>query len=283
MPSIFGPRGLRTPDLNGHSSMSLDLPMTICFRVTRYCNARCGFCLAPPDGSHPDGNTLAHRIDWLLSRGVKTVHFCGGEPTIHPALPQLLARVHARGAKTKLTTNAIALPDALLPILRAIGTEVKVSVHGDREHHDKIVGRVAFDSTTRNLRRLLDARVSTSVQTTVVAHGTWVVDWVAEFCLGEGVRRLSILPFIPRGSGYSRRSEYGLSIAERSALRRHVKSRRRALTGRLDVRWLDFTARPTHVVEADGRVVLEGATDSMDSILCEIPKATQNSIRADGD
>src|SRR5688572_13919785 len=96
-----------------------DLPTAICFRVTRYCNARCGFCLAPPDGHHPDAETLADRIDWLLSRGVKTIHFCGGEPTIHPGLVKLLGHVRARGRRTKLTTNAIEISDALVTALRA--------------------------------------------------------------------------------------------------------------------------------------------------------------------
>jgi molybdenum cofactor biosynthesis enzyme MoaA len=82
-----------------------ELPLAICFRVTRYCNARCGFCLAPPDGAHPDPSILIHRLNWLADRGVATIHFCGGEPTIHPALPQLIAHVHRHGGKTKLTTK----------------------------------------------------------------------------------------------------------------------------------------------------------------------------------
>jgi hypothetical protein len=71
--------------------------------------------------------------------------------------------------------------------------------------------------------------------------------------------------------GYARRNEYGLSSSERRTLRELVASKRRALNGRLDVRWLDFTARPVHVVEPDGRVVLEGATEGMDKVLCHIP------------
>lgn len=248
-----------------------DLPPVICFRVTRYCNARCGFCLAPPDGTNPPALTLTQRIDWLLAHGVKTIHFCGGEPTIHPALPELLAHVRTRGAKTRLTTNGIVITDTLLTALRAAGSQVKVSLHGDREHHDTIVGREAFDRTTGNVRRLVAAHVSTSVQTTVVAGGAWVVDWVAEFCLRAGVRRLSILPFIPRGSGYDRRAEYELAEFERHALHEHVTRKRREFNGRLDVRWLDFTARPIHVVEPDGRVVLEGATEAMDKVLGQIP------------
>jgi MoaA/NifB/PqqE/SkfB family radical SAM enzyme len=91
-----GDRCQRSGAVPGVSGVTLDLPPAICFRITRYCNARCGFCLAPPDGAHPDADTLMHRIDWLAEHSVRTIHFCGGEPTIHPALPQLIAHATAR-------------------------------------------------------------------------------------------------------------------------------------------------------------------------------------------
>jgi MoaA/NifB/PqqE/SkfB family radical SAM enzyme len=254
--------------------MTIDLPAAICFRVTRYCNARCGFCLAPPDGAQPDPETLIHRLDWLIDRGVKTIHFCGGEPTIHPALPRLIAQVHRRGAKTKLTTDGIALSDDVVAALRTAGVRVKVSLHGNREHHDRILGRQAFDRTTRNLRRLVAAGVHTSVQTTVVAGHSWV----AEFCLHNKARQLSIPRFIPRGSGKDRRGEYKLTSAERAALRKTVARKRRESGGRLDVRWLEFTAQPVPVVEANGRIILEHATETMDTLICQIPTVTSERL-----
>lgn len=94
--------------------LEFQLPPTVCFRITRNCNARCSFCLAPPDGWHPAEPTLRFRLDWLLERGVRVIQFCGGEPTIHEALPQLIAYVHKRGAKTVLSSIAIAIAGALL-------------------------------------------------------------------------------------------------------------------------------------------------------------------------
>jgi MoaA/NifB/PqqE/SkfB family radical SAM enzyme len=134
-----------------------------------------------------------------------------------------------------------------------------------------MVGRKAFEHTTRNLRRLIAAGIRTSVQTTVVAGAQEVVEWVAGFCLETKIRRLSIMPFIPRGNGLDRREAYEMSSVQRRALRELVAQKRRALSGRLDLRWLDFTARPIHVVEADGRVILEGATEAKDDVLCQIP------------
>jgi MoaA/NifB/PqqE/SkfB family radical SAM enzyme len=249
---------------------NFQLPATVCFRVTRYCNARCGFCLAPPDGAHPSALVLKQRIDWLVGRGVKVVHFCGGEPTIHPALGELLMHTLARNCGSRLTTNGIVSPEPLLPALRAARTKVKVSLHGDRAHHDAIIGRTGFDLTTRHLRQLVAAGIATGVQTTVVAGGEWVLDWVADFCLAEHVRQLCILPFIPRGNGYRTQVEYGLTPARRGQLREAVRRKRHALQGRVDVRWLDFSSQAVPVVEADGRVVLERASEPMDTVLGEI-------------
>ena len=76
---------------------------------------------------------------------VRTIHFCGGEPTIHPALAELLKHVHTRGGKNRLTTNAIVIPNSLLPVLRTTATEVKVSLHGDQDHHNSNTPRATLN------------------------------------------------------------------------------------------------------------------------------------------
>jgi MoaA/NifB/PqqE/SkfB family radical SAM enzyme len=251
-----------------------ELPPMICFRVTRFCNARCGFCLAPPDGGiHPPVSLLKGHIDWLFEKGVKTIHFCGGEPTIHRDLPGLINYVKERGKKSKLTTNGISMPDKLIDALDKANTQVKISLHGDKDHHNLMVGCNAYDDTTATLRRLLAARVYTSIQTTIVANHLHIVDWTIQFCLDNGIKRVSFLPFIPRGSGNLTKDRFQLSPAERRELRNLVTQKRRQLISRIDIRLLDFNARPIHVVEPDGRVILESATEAMDTLLYQIPSA----------
>ncbi len=251
--------------------MPLKLPDRICFRVSRCCNARCVFCLAPANGDMVDGNTLVHRIDWLLSHGVRGFDFCGGEPALHPELPRLLAHVHGRRKKAGITTNGIEMSDALLSALHTTKSRVKVSLHGDRTHHNTMVGCDAFDMTTATIRNLLRIGIATSVQTTVVAGETWVVDWLIDFCQTTGIRRLSILPFLPRGTGLARQEHLGFSTAQRCTLHNHVTARRRALNGRLDLRWLSLSVRPIPVVEVDGSIILEGPTEMRDRLICRIP------------
>lgn len=263
------------------SNHSPKLPEVICFRITRNCNARCRFCLAPPEGDQPSETTLKRRIDWLLAHGVKIIHFCGGEPTIHPALTELLSYVQRQGGKSRLTTNAIAISEKLLSRLRATNTEVKVSLHGDQDHHNAILGVTSFQHTINNIKRLLTAGIRTSIQTTIVAGQSEAIDWVIDYCLQNGIKRLSLLPFIPRGNGNNCRDEFSLTAQQRRALRDQIKKRRHTLNGRLDLRWLDFSAHTLHVVEANGDIILEAATETMDKKLCRIPDANTDLSKAE--
>lgn len=253
--------------------MRAGFPDTVCLRVSRRCNASCGFCLAPSDGAAADPATLKYRVDWLLDRGVRGIHFCGGEPTIHPALPELLLQVQARNAKSKVTTNALEMSDELLAAFRAARPHVKVSLHGDRTHHDRMVGCPAFDRTVHNLRRLIAAGIGPSVQTTVVAEGLWVPDWVIGFCLQMGVARLTLLPVVCRGAALQQRETFELLPWQRSLLRERVKQRRRELSSRLDLRWVDIAASRIYVVEVDGRILLERGCEASDRLMGRIPPA----------
>jgi len=178
------------------------------------------------------------------------------------------------GSSWLLIRGSDALPSFAEPLLEALRrhrVHTKVSLHGGRAWHDRMVGRPAHAAATGTLRRLLSAGVAASVQTTLVAGGTDVLAEMIAFCLDAGVRRLSILPFIPRGDGAAREAEFALSDGERRALRETVAAQRRRLAGRLDLRWLDFTRDRTPVVEADGRVLLEGPREASDTLLAIIP------------
>lgn len=248
------------------------LPLKICFRVTRFCNARCGFCLAPPDGGiHPPVIQLKQYIDWLFERGVKSIHFCGGEPTIHHDLPQLIEYVYAKGGKPRLTTNGILISDKLIASLYASKTEVKVSLHGPSEFHNAIVGREAFDATTTTIKRLIASGIRTSIQTTIIHEHLDIVDWMIQYSQKNKVKRISFLPFIPRGSGHEKRGIYELSYNERYKLRDLVRQRRKEFNSIIDIRLLDFNIKQVPVVEPDGRVVMESSTETRDVLLYQIP------------
>lgn len=248
------------------------LPLVPCVLVTRRCNARCRFCFEPSGDYQPEVATILRRLDWLLANGAEGIHFCGGEPTLHPDLPKIVRHVRHQGASVRITTNGLVLSVDLLEELHDASATVKVSLHGDRLFHDRMVGVEGFSRTVLNLRRLLAAGVRTFIQTTVFANETWVLEWTARFCRKEGVRRLSILPFVPRGERARECSDLYMSPQRRYALRDLVKHMRRRFSGGLDIRWLDFNQEPYLVVDTEGRAMLREPNWAGSRLVFRIPE-----------
>ncbi len=125
--------------------------------ITYTCPERCTFC--SEDHRMKEFNPFPvtfGRITRILKeqaqRGVESVHFTGGEPTIHPRFVDVLKLAKALGFRTSVGTIGTRLADprfaeAAMPYL----DEALFSVHGpDAATHDACAGRVgSFDRVTR--------------------------------------------------------------------------------------------------------------------------------------
>ncbi len=107
--------------------------------LTDRCNLRCSYCM-PAEG-----------LDWLPGEqvltddevvrlvtigverlGIREVRFTGGEPLVRRGLVDIVARTHALGVETSLTTNALGL-SRMAPALAAAGLDrVNVSLDSIR-------------------------------------------------------------------------------------------------------------------------------------------------------
>ncbi|MFQ5808241.1 MAG: radical SAM protein, partial [Armatimonadota bacterium] len=113
------------------------------------------------------------KIDARDGEQVRTVVvLTGGEPTIRPELPELVA--HARGlgfAAVELQTNARALGDAsLVKTLAEAGlTSTLVALHGPAaDVHDAITQQPGgFDETTAGMRHLIDNGIDVRTNTVI--------------------------------------------------------------------------------------------------------------------
>lgn len=84
-------------------------------RVTMPCNQRCTFCFVNRDAPDADLPALERAVDQAVAAGVEAIVFTGGEPTLSPHLPQLLARARAAGVPLiGMQSNALRLADGPL-------------------------------------------------------------------------------------------------------------------------------------------------------------------------
>lgn len=99
---------------------------SINFHLWEPCNMRCGFCFATfqdvkremdlPKGHLPKEDCISV-IDRIAEFGFEKINFAGGEPTLCPWLPDLIARAKAHRMTTSIVTNGSKITDEWLDAL----------------------------------------------------------------------------------------------------------------------------------------------------------------------
>jgi MoaA/NifB/PqqE/SkfB family radical SAM enzyme len=101
--------------------------------VTRRCNLSCGYCNEYDDHSPPvPFDVLDRRLTKLRELRTWMVCLTGGEPTVHPDLTRIVARMRELGFRRRqLITNGYLLTPDLIERLNEAGlTDLQISVDG---------------------------------------------------------------------------------------------------------------------------------------------------------
>lgn len=176
------------------------------------CNFRCPFC-HNSDLLDGFGDALmddAKLLDFLKKRTglLDAVCVSGGEPTLQPELPQLLARIKELGFLVKLDTNGYR-PD----VLRALVEEglvdyVAMDVKNGPAHYGKAAGHshIDLEIIQESLRFLITGTTSYELRTTVVEelHSEASVlemgQWLASLAAPQKPAKLFLQSFVDRES-----------------------------------------------------------------------------------
>ena len=93
------------------------MPKAIDLSIGETCNNNCTFCINPTESWAPLAETdrLLRVIEDCASKGYERLSFLGGEPTLHPDLPQLVRHAYDHGfSEVMLITNGRRLADRAL-------------------------------------------------------------------------------------------------------------------------------------------------------------------------
>ena len=123
--------------------------------VVRKCNLSCGYCNEYDKTSEPVPlDILKQRLTKLKELGAFSVCFTGGEPTLHPDLPELIrfARHELKFFKTVMITNGFLLTKELIIALNEAGLQdMQISIDGVKTNDMTIK---VLDSLRRRLALL---------------------------------------------------------------------------------------------------------------------------------
>jgi len=121
-------------------------PFGATLKLTTRCTLHCRHC---PWLDHPQPDLPLERwlevIREVRARGARHLVLEGGEPTLRPDLPEIIAYAQSIQMKVSLATNATRPLDAYKP------ERFFISVDGLRETHDRLRGPGAFDRMVSNL------------------------------------------------------------------------------------------------------------------------------------
>ena len=74
-------------------------------QVVRHCNHLCGFCSNPTSPYTHDFDSMKVLVDDFVERGYFGIILTGGEPTLHPDLPQITSYARDQGLHVRMITN----------------------------------------------------------------------------------------------------------------------------------------------------------------------------------
>ncbi|MCS6798902.1 MAG: radical SAM protein [Myxococcota bacterium] len=137
-------------------------------RVNGHCPMRCAFCFVDRSVGDFETAALQSAIDAMARAGADHLVLSGGEPTIHPDLPALVAHARARGLRViEIQTNGVRCADEgyARRLVDAGLNKATVSLHAfEASRSDDITGmRGAFERTVEGLRRLRALGVQTQI------------------------------------------------------------------------------------------------------------------------
>jgi radical SAM protein with 4Fe4S-binding SPASM domain len=171
-----------------------ELPVLSEIALTYRCQNHCTFCYASapdrgPEVSEMSTDEVRHILDIIVDEAhVPTVSFTGGEPTLRPDLPDLIAYAKSRRLRTNLITNGLrcGANGYVEKLARAGLDSAQVSLEAAHSAvHDAIVGRPgAWRRTVQGIHNLKAAGIHVHTNTTINRlnrdHLLDLVDFLAE-------------------------------------------------------------------------------------------------------
>lgn len=199
------------------------------------CNQDCRMCWQDRHWPVPPDEMFDRWLDELCAAGVTNIILSGGEPTLHPRLPEWLRRATEAGAFVTLETNAIRFtePDVLAELVEAGLKSAVVSLHSaDAAVSDEMTMTPgSFARTVAGAQAALDAGVDVGVHCVVERANVDRLEEHAQFVatqLRRGDRSATHVSYsFP--IGYRRRELYRGAIAPLDQLRPHLSAAVRIL------------------------------------------------------
>ena len=176
--------------------------------ITYKCNNDCPHCYNEADRLMLESMAAEdwkRVVDRLAEVGVPHLIFTGGEATLHPDLPDIVAHADGRGPICGLNSNGRRFADAEYAARMAASglnhLQVTLGSHLP-DVHDRMMNARCFDQTVRGIRNAIDAGIHTITNTTLMQMNNDSIEDTLSFLHELGIRTFAVNGMIYSGGGF---------------------------------------------------------------------------------
>lgn len=179
----------------------------VVWNITRTCNLRCIHCYADSHAEKYPGELTWEQccavIDDLAAYGASALLLSGGEPLLHPRLPDILERATTKGLKVTISTNGTRITPDYARLFKQLGVAyVGISLDGIGEIHDQFRGvKGAFEGAIRGFRLCEDAGQKTGLRLTLTRNNVQSMEQILDFIEAQNIQRVCFYHLVPTGRG----------------------------------------------------------------------------------
>lgn len=234
----------------------------VCWRVSRFCNRSCSFCLSD---SGPQRSRSSHDarsvVARLLTLGVRKLTYSGGEPVLDPGLPGALEAGSAAGLEQVVTSNGDLLARRVPEFLK-LATYVKLSFYGGEQTHDAIMEAGHFRRLMLACQKLDDVGIPVGANYMLSRRSEDDAVSFLNNLRGSPIRNVVFLTYIPSARSFRANAEFQLrsETAAIAGLTRRLESGESAYDGGVKVH--NYAAEMFYVIlEENLRLVMPNGPD----------------------
>lgn len=242
----------------------------ICFRVTRRCNLRCDFCLAPFKEKDLKLIKIKNAIKILKQKGLESIRIGGGEPTIRKDINEIFRFCLSEDLDLRIITNLFELDYSIFDGIEPSNTIIKTSLHGNREMHDKMVGKECFNSVVKNINKLVKNGYSVNIHYVITKINLKPIEDIIKMCISLNAKKLSFISFIPRGLGKISKSKYFLTDDNINQFRKEFEIFKGKYGNIIKLKYNNLYEKEYYVFETDGNLWLEKEDEKKDVFIEKI-------------
>ncbi|MBQ3732719.1 MAG: radical SAM protein [Bacteroidales bacterium] len=165
--------------------------------INRDCNIRCDFCYAQ-NKLFSKRETMSFEmaqslIDIAISNGVATFFLLGGEPTLHPAIIDILSYITNRDRKIIVVTNGIKLQDvsfceAISRINQSQLITIAIALKGSSNlEYKKLCGVPAYDKVLKAVENCRKFNLKLNFSFVITSENVYDLEQIANKLKNDGI------------------------------------------------------------------------------------------------